>query len=844
MMRKIVTPWSMDEPLVAQMPLLGSRKIGAHDRQQLLSRANEDLLEKLASVEFAPGELPVHILAIGSTEFFGPNRNGDGFRETVCRQYHPSFVKSARFFRQHKSGPTAPFYGTVKLSHYNERMHRIELVVGLFETAAAARRYGSRAKTADLELQKLASGQDIATSMGCTADPNTPVLTLDGYKPISTVLVGDIVLTHDGKWKPVTHVMQRQYTGKMIDLDVEGLPEVLPLTANHPMFAKSLAAYPALSRLGSRTAVRPVSRWEHEVEQGAPPFDWLCAEHLQRDDRIALANLAPHPDFAALGCTDFAQVLGTYIAEGCVQHCGDNPNTVNFTVNTTDWATANLPKLLKSLWSDLTVELLPKANCAVAFSLQAYSAELSRWMIRLVGHRVENKRLPVELYGASKDVKLAVMGRWLDGDGWCDKKGAHWSSANYGLVLQGRDVLASIGIPASIYKIKAQATKTGFGRKNPEYTLNVSNFDAPALAKFSQKVTESPWPTARTRTKPATLRQFAGIGAYRVKHVSYRDVEDVTVYNLEVADSHSYSMGGLASHNCLVSHDVCSHCGNKAKTPKNYCTASMCKAGGLRENMGKLQPDGSILHADNPDPDFGDISHVGRGADRISYLMGTLHKAASVRDMTIGGAELADMVYCPEYTTKLSSEANQLARLEAAVDQFMPMAGACVAAGRINEFTPPPGLDSSRKLAQALAALADQSIVLPVDEFVHLIAGAPRQIVSVKQAAAGIFSRLRTPLYNPFTYDGPAPSAYQAWAARLSPDYSFTKSAVQRRIGLASLAGSRISFLPMSKTAADNDLAEELAQHYGLYVLSALNRCSGQNLGLTAALSLLQNRVS
>lgn len=461
MMRKIVAPESqnLDVEQVAVIPLPGSRKLGEHDRKQLLTRADEALLEKFARLHVPAGEVPIHIVALGAHEFYGPNRNGDTFYERVCREYHPTFTKSARFYRGHNSGPHAPFYGHVKLSHYNEKMHRVELIATLLENEAAARRAGPRAKVADAELQKIASGDTPSTSMGC-----------------------------------------------------------------------------------------------------------------------------------------------------------------------------------------------------------------------------------------------------------------------------------------------------------------------------------------------------------------------------------------------VVSHDICSGCGHKAKTPKEYCDSGSCKQGGLHRNMGRLLADGSVLCAINPDPNFNDISHVKRGADRISFVMGVLRKAAT--DRTIGGAELAELLYQPDFPTKLALQARKLAEIEADLSAYEHLAPGCSMVGRRNNFILPQGVDSSLKLAQVLAAAADQNIILPAREFVTLIAGDPKVGQSVKLATAGLFDRLTPPMVNPFECRGPIPGAYQLWATRLAPDYSFEKSAVSRRIGLATLRDVPIS-LAHSKQASDDQFAEELAQQYGLYVMAALSRRERTaNLGLTTALSLLQNRLA
>ncbi len=75
----------------------------------------------------------------------------------------------------------------------------------------------------------------------------------------------------------------------------------------------------------------------------------------------------------------------------------------------------------------------------------------------------------------------------------------------------------------------------------------------------------------------------------------------------------------FVSMGCKVDYDVCSICGNKAKTRADYCDH-------LRFNMRKILPDGKQVYAINPNPHFFDISIVRKPADPMAF---TLDKRAS-----------------------------------------------------------------------------------------------------------------------------------------------------------------------------------------------------------------------
>jgi hypothetical protein len=165
---KFVSPhgWDFDAPIVAPIKV-SSRGLIGNDRSDFLKRASHSFLSELDNIKFAKDEVPVHLIALGASEAYGPNRNGDGFKEATCRKYHDTFVKFAKFFRNHKNKAEQgdPYYGYVKASAYNEDMKRVELLCGLNAEKSAADRNGGF--VADAELEKIARGEDMPVSMAC-----------------------------------------------------------------------------------------------------------------------------------------------------------------------------------------------------------------------------------------------------------------------------------------------------------------------------------------------------------------------------------------------------------------------------------------------------------------------------------------------------------------------------------------------------------------------------------------------------------------------------------------------------------------------------------------------------
>jgi hypothetical protein len=165
---KLITPGSQrfGEAMSQIVKISNSHRLRGDDLTEFVKRAGHQFVDALRNVTFHPGEVPIHMIAIGATEAYGPNRNGDGFKEACLRKYHNTFTKFARWYRNHSNKDPQKSYGIVKLSAYNERMRRVELIVALNGTKEAAARNGGL--VADQELEKLAKeDDDFGVSMAC-----------------------------------------------------------------------------------------------------------------------------------------------------------------------------------------------------------------------------------------------------------------------------------------------------------------------------------------------------------------------------------------------------------------------------------------------------------------------------------------------------------------------------------------------------------------------------------------------------------------------------------------------------------------------------------------------------
>ena len=318
---------------------------------------------------------------------------------------------------------------------------------------------------------------------------------------------------------------------------------------------------------------------------------------------------------------------------------------------------------------------------------------------------------------------------------------------------------------------------------------------------------------------------------------------------------------------CKIPFDVCSGCGNKARTRAEYCDSvengGMCKAGGLKHNLGRVLSDGHILHADNPDPTFFDISHVFRPADRIAYISGTLQKAASAS--CISGAELAEHmgvtapwnfdrdVMAPARLQRQLEALEKLAAAEIHVTQD-PRAWTQVALA--STVQPPINFTECEnvKLAEALRALVDAGVILPIRDFLALTVKQANDelVTAVASAMDGVFSKLAsdpdiisTLENNAFCPASAAPAPVRLWAEKVAMTHSVRPQAVEKRAYQAAIRDMRVVEFVKEKRAGST-AASGLARQYAFYKIAAyaaLNEKYG-NCWLTANHCVLQNYVT
>ena len=101
------------------------------------------------------GMTGIHLVALGDSEAYPMNRNGDLFPKEACQKYYNTFVEHGHVFEHHRNKDPRKAIGQIKAAAYNPDMHRIELYI-----------WADNEKARD-HLERLEKTGEVPFSMAC-----------------------------------------------------------------------------------------------------------------------------------------------------------------------------------------------------------------------------------------------------------------------------------------------------------------------------------------------------------------------------------------------------------------------------------------------------------------------------------------------------------------------------------------------------------------------------------------------------------------------------------------------------------------------------------------------------
>lgn len=409
-------------------------------------------------------------------------------------------------------------------------------------------------------------GRQMWHCFGCFP-AGSSIKTEEGFHSIEDVQVGQNVLTHKGRFMPVTNTLWRPYEGEMVDVKVRKSNDTVSLTSEHQVYA--------IRTHGCKQEGRPNRICQWNCSQRCPSKYYLD----YKIEKIPAGKLSVN-DFLLFpidrGVNDikvidldkyysgkerkfgpkigeipvkvkvdekFLKLLGYYIAEG-----SNHRAYIRFSLGNHEMDFAKeIVQLSKDIFGLEASIHQRREGLKTGLEITVCNSKLANIFENLCGKHSVNKHIPFEFQRLPPEKQKAILYAIFKGDGHkskvakCKKERYYLSISTVSLVLfeQIRDILLRLRIGPTVFVEKEKTDKKGVHHKKSfkifweeEYALSFSYFYEDPKEKVLYWLTP---------IKDIKKRSFKG-----------------DVYNLTVAEDHSYMTSNFVVGNCGKGGDVIS----------------------------------------------------------------------------------------------------------------------------------------------------------------------------------------------------------------------------------------------------------------------------------------------
>lgn len=349
---------------------------------------------------------------------------------------------------------------------------------------------------------------------GCSVE-GTLVLTESGYRPVETLREGDLVLTHEGRWRPVLQVLE----------DVNDCYEVkgqgshpLTVSCDHRFYGAENKATPKQKRDFEDLAFHDVLFLEeHQVYWATPTkFGALPVPRLEFNGTAQVLNQ---------DIEEFWWLVGMYLADGYLSEDKKNDKARRVCWTPNPKYTQEMVRCIEAVGGVATV-LERDHSSSPAITLA--SAPLHRWLEEHFGRRCHTKTLPGFALGLPEDHRAALFAGYFETGTAIGARIWEASSASQPLIVGLQMLAQSLG-----FKVTC----------SQPYQPKVTEICGVALKK-------PPRTAYPIHVMPPEMGLAAPIDDHLVGKVkSVEPVGKRKVYNPIIDEDHSYVTNSIVSHN-------------------------------------------------------------------------------------------------------------------------------------------------------------------------------------------------------------------------------------------------------------------------------------------------------
>jgi len=383
-------------------------------------------------------------------------------------------------------------------------------------------------------------GSELHYIEGCFTKNNL-ILTSEGYKKMNEIKNGELVLTSEGDFKKIKQIQKRPYSGNLYTLEFYGdSTQKIEVTEDHEFL------YVDKKRNNERNKIFD-PRWNtpkffKKGDYLAVPINKTIKHKERRIFEVKYKNKIEKLSVPMI--PEFFRLIGYYLAEGSTI----NEHYLCFDFNSKEREyIEDTKKLLKEIFKVDAYEQDHKTNNGT--SVRVNSTKLAR-LFKQFGDRNYNKKLPKWVLFENRENQKEIINGWFKGGGnYYNKK--HKSgikeifrinTTSEILTKQGRDLLLRLGIVSFINKRNRLKEN-----RRIMFTLGVTgNF----MQDFGKIVGIEVNKKMNNKNRASMFGINEKFAFFPIKKITKKVVKDISTFNFSVEDHETYTVAGVAVHNC------------------------------------------------------------------------------------------------------------------------------------------------------------------------------------------------------------------------------------------------------------------------------------------------------
>lgn len=344
---------------------------------------------------------------------------------------------------------------------------------------------------------------------------NTLVMTNTGFKPIQEIQVGDLVLTHNSRYRKVKKVGSK-IVNKIYKIKGLGFDEILT-TEEHPFYVRER-----------------YKKWNNERRCSERLFTyptWIKAKDLKNNHFLASTFNSKQEYYFNVYTVDFWYFVGRFTGDGWIRQTKRKNRKDSYIYQVYICCGKDEKQELIDIFDKVGYNYNFSEERTV-YKFRICNEDLVRFL-RQSGIGAKNKRVHPMLWNLPVEFKKAFLEGYMSADGSYIKRSDIWSATTvsrelaYGIKQLAMEVYKTC---PKIYFSKTKATKVLEGRtinQQDQYIVNYfQSVKKQSKAFFEDDFSWQPYKSTEIINK------------------------QVVVYNLEVEEDNSYTANTIVVHNC------------------------------------------------------------------------------------------------------------------------------------------------------------------------------------------------------------------------------------------------------------------------------------------------------